>query len=402
VKKYWELPNLNTSLINNKSDEEIKQGLNDLLLDSVNKQMIADVPVGVLLSGGVDSSLITAYASMSSSNVKTFTVTFPDNKKFDESHHAKLISSYFKTSHTEIEGTSLQPDLLRTLAWQYDEPMIDSSMLPTYIVTNLISKYCKVAIGGDGGDELFGGYGHYSRLLQMAGKFDKFPSILKNITSKIAKNVLPIGFKGRIWLQSLSEDFKSGLPLIATLFESQYRKSLMSNGYHWPLVAEELRNSRIPKNSSLLERATRMDFNNYLPEDILVKVDRASMLNSLELRAPFLDFRIIEYAFSNIPNRLKASTTKRKYILKQIAKDILPKEFDFERKQGFGVPLGDWIKDGEWRDFFEDILFNGNHIFDKKIMHQIYKSHLNGNENTERLFSLVMFELWRREYKVSF
>lgn len=402
VERYWELPSLNSDLYKDKSDEEIKQGLSDLLFDSVKRQLIADVPVGVLLSGGVDSSLVTAYASRAKSNIQTFTVTFPDNKKFDESHHAKLISSHFNTRHTEIEGTSLKPDLLNTLAWQYDEPMIDSSMLPTYMVTNLIRKYCTVAIGGDGGDELFGGYGHYSRLLWMAKKVEPIPNIFRKGVSIFAKHFLPIGFKGRVWLQNFGADFEKGLPLIATLFEAPFRETLMTKNSRWELVAEYYRSLRIPDNTSLLQRATRMDFYNYMPEDILVKVDRASMLNSLELRAPFLDHRVIEYAFSSIPDRLKATENKRKIILKQIAKDLLPREFDFDRKQGFGVPVGTWIRSGEWKEFVGDILNSDGGFFNKKAVENIFKSHMNGNENTERIFSLVMFELWRKAYNISF
>ena len=402
VYPYWKLPDLNTSLTNTKSDDIIKNELNELLKDSVNKQLIADVPVGVLLSGGVDSSLITAYASMCSNNVKTFTVTFPENKKFDESAHARLIANHFGTNHTEIEGSILTPYLLESLAMQYDEPMIDSSMLPTYMVSNLVKNHCTVALGGDGGDELFGGYGHYSRLLWMAEKLGPIPKNIRQGISMFAKN-LPIGFKGRIWLQNLGENFDSDLPLIATLFEDKFRESLMTKNFNWDIVAEQKRKARVPNASSLLQRATRMDFYNYLPEDILVKVDRASMLNSLELRSPFLDHRIIDYAFSSVPDNLKCTSSQRKIILKNIAKDILPSEFDFERKQGFGVPLGKWIRGGEWKTFFGDILLYGNDsLFNKKTVEKIYKSHMNGNDNTERLFSLVMLELWRKKYKVNF
>ena len=404
VRRYWELPSFSEDLDYSLKDDDIKNELNRLLKDAVSKQLIADVPVGVLLSGGVDSSLITAYASMSSSNVRTFTVSFPGEEKFDESRHAQLIARHFGTKHTEIEGTKLTPDLLDLLAWQYDEPMIDSSMLPTYIVTNSVRQYCAVAIGGDGGDELFGGYGHYNRLLWIASKLGtKMPILLRKGISKVAENMLPIGFKGRVWLQSLSEDFVSGLPLIATLFEARFRRQMMTHANHWELVAESSRAKRLPTNSSLLQRATRMDFCNYLPEDILVKVDRASMLNSLELRAPFLDKRVIEFAFSRVPDRLKTNTTHKKIILKQLAKDILPPHFDFKRKQGFGVPVGNWIKSGEWKTFFEDTLFGKEQIFfNRKIVKKVYNSHLNGNENSERLFAMVMFELWRKKYQVSF
>lgn len=403
VRPYWKLPANSAGLGYGLMDQDIKDGLSDLLKDAVSKQLIADVPVGILLSGGIDSSLITAYASMTSSDLRTFTVSFPGEKKYDESSHAKLVSKHFGTKHTEIEGTKLTPNLLDLLAWQYDEPMIDTSMLPTYMVTNLVRQHCTVAIGGDGGDELFGGYDHYSRLLWVASKFgNKLPIFFRKGVSSIAENMLPIGFKGRVWLQSLSEDFVSGLPLIAKLFDEQSRKQMMRHNIYWEPVAEIRRTLRMPTNSSLLQRATRMDFCNFLPEDILVKVDRASMLNSLELRAPFLDMRVIEFAFSKVPDYLKTNSNHKKIILKQLAKEILPPQFDFNRKQGFNVPIGTWIRTGEWKEFFEDTLLGGETIFfNREFVKKVYNSHLNGNENSERLFGMVMFELWRKKYQVS-
>ena len=143
-----------------------------------------------------------------------------------------------------------------------------------------------------------------------------------------------------------------------------------------------------------------MDFENYLVEDILVKVDRASMLNSLEIRAPFLDYRLIEFAFSEIPSSLKATKNQKKILLKKFAQKVLPNTFDFKRKQGFSIPLEYWLKKSEWRDFFHDILLSRETIFEKKYIFELFKGLDNGRNNSERLFALVMFELWRKEYNI--
>jgi asparagine synthase (glutamine-hydrolysing) len=400
VSEYWKLKqNDNLLSLDSLNDNNLVDELDSLLKDSVNKQLIADVPVGVLLSGGVDSSLVTAYASKCRSGIKTFTVTFPQYNKFDESKYARLISNHFGTNHIELEASKITPDLLFKLAAQFDEPMVDSSMIPTYLVTKLVKEHCTVALGGDGGDELFGGYGHYSRLLWMQKRLGVMPKSIRKVIAKCANEFLPIGFKGRIWLQGLGEDLDNGLPLIASLFEPATRMGLMSNYENWNIVAEEVRSKLFPSTVDLLDRVTRMDFKNYMAEDILVKVDRSSMLNSLELRAPLLDYRIIDFAYGKVPMRLKANPNERKIILKKIAERLLPQEFDKERKQGFGIPIGDWMRKGEWNDFISDNLVSrDDSFFNKKLVKSLFNQHLNGAENTERLFGLLMFQLWFDKY----
>ena len=166
--------------------------------------------------------------------------------------------------------------------------------------------------------------------------------------------------------------------------------------------AEKIRSERVPNNPDLLQRATRMDFQNYLPEDILVKVDRASMLSSLEVRAPFLDYRLIEFAFGKVPTSLKATATNKKILLKKICGKILPPEFDRQRKQGFSIPLATWLQKGPWLDFFKEVLLDSpDTIFDKKAVTQLFEGQQKGYANNEKLFSLVLFELWRKQYHLS-
>ncbi len=395
--KYWSLPEIDENVLKGALDEKsLVDELEYLLEDSVKRQMVSDVPLGVLLSGGVDSSLITAMAARSGNKIKTFTVGFPEHSKFDERSHAKLIADYFSTEHTELNASDVSIDLLPRLARQYDEPIIDSSMIPTFLVSQLVRQHCIVALGGDGGDELFGGYGHYDRLLILQKNAAKIPNIIRTSLSFLSEKYLPVGFKGRVWLQSLNQDLNNGLPLIASYFDTKTRKSLLEKGNFTNV--DSVRKKLFPSNSDIIQRATRMDFLTYLPEDILVKVDRASMLNSLEVRAPMLDFRIIEFAFSKVPTSLKTTTSNRKIILKKLVAKVLPESFDQQRKQGFGVPIGDWFRKGEWNTFLKETLLNSRDpIFNVDIVKKIIEGHEKGYNNTERLFGLLMFELWRKD-----
>ena len=314
VSTYWKpiFKNIKTKVNLSKQNQLINE-LDSLLEDAVKRQMVADVPIGVLLSGGVDSSLITALAARNFSNVNTYTVTFEGHADHDESQHARLISNHFQTNHTEINAASINPEVLSDLAYQYDEPIIDSSMIPTFLVSKLVKQHCTVALGGDGGDELFGGYKHYSRLMWTKKYLGVIPLQMR-IPISIIANYLPSGFKGKNWLQALSTNYNSDLPLIGSHFDFNFRKKLL--GDRFSDYAETFMKSRIPQTDDFLARVTQMDFENYMVEDILVKVDRASMLNSLELRAPFLDKSVIEFAFNKVPSSLKANQHDRKIILK--------------------------------------------------------------------------------------
>ena len=402
--RYWLLPEWSASTTSRLADKAtLLDELETLLEDAVRRQLVADVPVGVLLSGGVDSSLITAMAARASSAVKTFTIRFPGHPEHDETAHARLIARYFDTEHVELEAGESAADLLPMLARQFDEPIADSSMIPTYLVSQLVRQHCTVALGGDGGDELFGGYVHYNRLLWIQQKLAGIPRSLRVPVAKAAGTLLPTGFKGRKWIQALEVDLRRGLPLIAaSCFDRTTRRALMVRSGQWPLVAESTHEQQIPETADLLQRATRMDFGYYLPEDILVKVDRASMLSSLEVRAPLLDYRLIEFAFGKVPSHLKATTTSRKVLLKKLTARLLPPEFDQHRKQGFTIPLGSWLQSGPWQKLFQEVLLGSdNTLFCHKTISKLLAGQAKGLSNSERLFSLVLFELWRREYQIS-
>jgi asparagine synthase (glutamine-hydrolysing) len=400
---YWQLPEPDASAVYGRADDAgLLDELEHLLEDAVRRQLVADVPVGVLLSGGVDSSLIAAMAARAVPRVKTFTVRFPGFGRYDETEHARLIARHFGTEHVELVAAESTVDLLPLLARQFDEPIADSSMIPAYLVSRLVREHCTVALGGDGGDELFGGYAQYSRLLWLQRPLGTIPQGLRLGVATAAQVLLPVGFKGRNWLQALGVDLQAGLPLTASFFDRGTRKRLMAGQRAWEPVAERIREQRIPKSADLLQRATRMDFANYLAEDILVKVDRASMLNSLEVRAPLLDYRLIEFAFGKVPSQLKATAGGRKILLKRLTERVLPPEFNRERKQGFSIPLASWLRSGPWKAFFREVLLDtDNAWFDRKVVARLLAGQAKGRVNSERLFALVLFDLWRREYGIS-
>jgi asparagine synthase (glutamine-hydrolysing) len=403
VWRYWSLPQEQSEASRTAVDEHmLLDELQTLLEDAVRRQLVADVPVGVLLSGGVDSSLVTALAARAAGGIKTFTIRFPGFGVYDETEHARLIANHFGTQHTELEAGETSVELMPLLARQFDEPMVDSSMIPTYMVSRLVREHCKVALGGDGGDELFAGYTHYRRMLWMERRLRLMPRRLAAMIGAVGSTLVPIGVRGRNWLQALAVDPQCGVPAVGACFDAGVRAHLMASYGGWSPTAENVRAVRLSRASGLLQRATRLDFENYLAEDILVKVDRASMLSSLEVRAPLLDYRVIEFAFGMVPPQMRATTTGCKILLKKLAARLLPAEFDLRRKQGFSLPLNSWLRKGPWLDFFRNVLL-ANHAgtFDRKTVQSLLAGQAKGRNNAERLFALVLFELWRREYRVS-
>lgn len=397
VWRYWSLPDFDEK---SQTDESaLLLELEALLQDAVGRQLVADVPVGVLLSGGVDSSLITAMAVRTVPNVLTFTVRFPGFGDHDETEHARLIARHFGTNHVELEAAPTSAGLLPALARQFDEPMVDSSMIPTYLVSRLVRDHCTVALGGDGGDELFGGYTYYSHLLRLERSTRFLPRMLRRGVADAGAAILPVGLRGRNWLSALGADYRRDVPHVQWLFDRRCRQRLMA-AHHWTPVAEAVHAARIPTHEGLLQRATRMDFENYLAEDILVKVDRASMLASLEVRAPFLDYRIVEFAFSKVRSDQKAAPNGLKVLLKKLCDRVLPRGFDQQRKQGFSIPLAHWVREGPWAALLSEVLLCDDTVFDRKTVQSLFEGQRRGLDNGERLFGLALFELWRREYGV--
>ena len=397
--RYWSLPEpFDGSDVN---AENAVDELDGLLEDAVRLQLVADVPVGILLSGGIDSSLITAMASrVSQQAVRTFTIAFPGQGAYDEGPHAKLIASHFSTRHTELVAEPATVELLPELARQYDEPIGDSSMVPTYLVSRLVRQNCTVALGGDGGDELFGGYVHHSRIQERARLRRFLPGPVKRLVGSAA-GALPAGMRGRSFLRSLGVPDDEAWVNAMMHFDLPTRRRIAP--LTRALVGAPPESYRLLAGSvgrTLLQKMTRADFATYLPEDILVKVDRASMLASLELRAPFLDYRIIDFAFGRVPDRLRATTTDRKILLKLLARRLLPPSFDTRRKQGFSLPLHVWFK-GEWGSYIADVLRSAPAtLYEPRAIAALLVGRSRGFGNAQKLFNLAMLELWRREYDV--
>lgn len=399
VGPYWRLPV--PARDGTASDDDLVEEMHELLRDSVRHQLIADVPVGIMLSGGVDSSLVTAVASeVSSVPVHTFNISFPGAARYDEAPFARMVAKHFGTKHTELAAEPATVDLLPLLARQYDEPMGDSSMVPTYLVANLIRQEATVALGGDGGDELFGGYHHYEWVRRQELVRRLVPAPLRAGVSAAAK-LLPLGVRGRNYLVGSARDLAWSMGHVNLYFDVRARRALLAPSGFSADDTPELEKARYAFGCSATQRAMAMDFSTYLADDILVKVDRASMLTSLEVRAPLLDPRIIEFAFGRVPDRLRAWRGQRKVLLRMLAKRLLPPELDITRKQGFSIPLDRWFE-GPWGAYMRQVLSEADpRLFDQKVIQSFIAGQEKGLVNSHRLFALTVFELWRREYNVS-
>jgi asparagine synthase (glutamine-hydrolysing) len=398
VWRYWQLPQSSTA---GADAQALLERLDALLEDAVRLQLEADVPVGVLLSGGVDSSLVTAYAArVSSRPVRTFTIAFPGHGSYDEAPYARLVASHFGTEHTELEAEAATVDLLPMLARQYDEPMADSSMVPTFLVSRLIRQSATVALGGDGGDELFGGYSLYSWVIRQQRLQRFIPWIVRRAIAFGARG-LPIGFRGRTYLGNMATEQRMAIAQTGLYLDEHTRATLTPGLLRAAgLKPERHRTAAAAAAVTVLQQLTSADFQTYLPDDILVKVARASMLASLEVRAPFLDHRIISFAFGEVPDTLRGTERARKVLLRMLATRLLPRELDVTRKQGFSIPLAAWFK-GEWGSYIEDVLMDrASDTFDRGMVQSLIAGQRRGLNNTQRLFALMMFELWRREYQI--
>lgn len=403
TRAYWSLP---TPLSVVQYDEKkLVHEFKQLLTRAVQEQLVADVPVGILLSGGIDSSLITAIASqISQKPIKTFTISFPGYSNFDEAPYAQIIADYFCTDHTVIPAEPASLNLLPELAVQYDEPLADSSMIPTFLISRKINQYTKVAIGGDGGDELFAGYPHYSYLLLQESASRYFPSWMRSFISSIANTLLPLGFRGRSYLLGLEGNLKNSFAFVNQLFDYRSRlqlfKPFRETKPDFLLSPERFKSLLAESGKTLIQNATAIDFMTYLVDDILVKVDRASMATSLEVRSPFLDHRMIEFAFSKVPDSLRIKGYHRKILPRLLSRGLLPSELPINRKQGLVIPLTHWFK-GKWGDFIKSILFSNDSWFNQNMISKLIVSQEHGFANTQRLFALLIFELWRKSYNIT-
>jgi asparagine synthase (glutamine-hydrolysing) len=401
VWQYWTLPP--PAPAPQVADGDLLAEIERLLEDSVRRQLVADVPVGVLLSGGIDSGLVTAMAArVSPSRVRTFTISFPGYGRFDEGPVAKSLAAHFGTEHTELVA---EPDLvecLPMLARQYDEPMADSSLLPTFLVSRLIRRHATVALAGDGGDELFGGYPHYTMLLRQQPIRRLVPRMIRQAFGAAAARGLPIGLKGRNHIIGFTAELSRSIAHVNVFFDAWARRRLLRPVLNGRSSDEPERSKAALslEEHSVLRRATETDFRSTMVDAYLVKVDRASMLNALEVRAPWLDYRLVEFAFGRVPDRLRATATERKILPRRLAARLFPPAVDLHRKQGFSLPLAAWFE-GEWGRYTESVVRQADPaLFDQALVARLLDGQRRGYSNAQRLFALTMFELWRREYRI--
>jgi asparagine synthase (glutamine-hydrolysing) len=399
---YWSAP------ANKPSDKpdgmELAAEAGDLIKDSVRLRLVADVPVGVLLSGGLDSSLVAAAAAQVSSRpVETFTITLPGSP-LDEAQYAQKVASYFGTRHHVLPLDKPSLGHLDQLASFIDEPIADSSILPAWLVFGLARKQVTVALGGDGGDELFGGYSDYTTSLADARRWGWVPpAVLETMASAAA--CLPGGMRGRNRLASLRQGPLKQIIWGQPYFDKRLRQRLMT-----AQAVAELGDELDAPESSLLslfdqgvdpvDSMTRTHFGSVLPDDFLVKVDRASMAHSLEVRAPFLDHRLIEFAFGKVPSEWKVHGGESRRLQRILARQWLPPDLDVKRKQGFSIPINEWLRNEGERALMAR-MEGLPEVIDMQVVQSLVRGHLAGRANGGRLFALIMLAIAMRNLKAS-
>jgi asparagine synthase (glutamine-hydrolysing) len=415
IRQYWS-PFDHQKCEESYSQAEAELRMMDLLKGSVRRRLISDVPLGVFLSGGIDSSAITALAQKEvPGKIKTFSIGFED-PSFDESRYGWLASKYIGTEHHEQTMTPIDliniipglPDIL-------DEPMADASILPTYLLSKFTREHVTVALGGDGGDELFAGYPTYLAH-KYANRYERFLRIFHPMIRRAA-DLLPVSdnnisfdFKVKKFLSGIG--YPDGIRNSVWLgsFPFLENEKVVSSEIHQlfnrdHLVEEVLSYGEECPCEDRITKLQYLDMRLYLQEAILVKVDRASMASSLEVRAPFLDHELVEFVMS-LPSALKLKGLTSKYILKKAMKGWIPDEVINRPKKGFGVPIAKWVK-RELREIFEDFLspdrIKREGFFTPAYVTLLLQDHLsNKKDNRKQLWTLLVWELWFSRYHPTF
>ena len=401
------------------SDSEAIDGLEAVLSAAIGEQMVADVPLGALLSGGIDSSTIVSLMQAQSSRpVRTFTIGFAE-RSYDEAAHAQTVARYLGTEHTELLITSEQArDIIPRLPDIYDEPFADSSQIPAVLVSELTRQHVTVCLSGDAGDELFAGYNRYFWANILWQRYGCLPSGLRRGLAA-GFSTLPVGLWNLVLgalnpfiprqfhvsnpgdkFHKLAEVIGAASPEALYLkLVSQWRGQLPLDGVFEPstLVANS---SLWPSLMNFPERMMAVDTLTYLPDDILVKVDRAGMAAGLEVRAPFLDARVIDFAW-RLPFHQKIRDGQGKWLLRQLLYRHVPKALVDRPKQGFGVPIDSWLR-GPLRDWAEDLLsmsaLSESGLLNPAPIRTIWNSHLSGRNKQYALWNILMYQAWRKRW----
>jgi len=400
---YWSLKEGHNQheIVNTK---EVSQQLYDLLMEAIRIRMVSDVPIGVLLSGGIDSNAIVAMMNSCTRQIKTFTVGFED-ELYDERREARFLADRLDTDHHEMVIKPDVLDILPKLACAYDEPFADPSAVPSYYVAQMARQHVPVVLNGDGGDENFAGYGTYIQGI-VGSRLESIPSKLGGFLSKILDQKKQGKAKSLAQILALSGKSRARnfghLRRVATLAVTE---SLLTNDY------KELIHGFDPI-SHLVECYERLDCGdivntmlavdreNFLPDDLLFKIDIATMSHGLEARSPFLDHHFVEFA-AKLPGHLKLNRWRKKYILKKSLKDILPHQVLQRRKRGFDVPVNHWLK-GELKDLCRDAISSKNlitELLQADKLKEMFNDHLTGRQDWGRfLWAVLMLHLWSEAY----
>ncbi|HSK71183.1 MAG TPA: asparagine synthase (glutamine-hydrolyzing) [Pyrinomonadaceae bacterium] len=406
TRRYW-----NLSFHKNGSTPTVEKAAEDLrkiISDAVRMRLVSDVPLGILLSGGVDSSTVAAFAAQhATEKVKTFSIGFEEDS-FDESKYARQVAEHLNTEHYEDKlSVEKAADLISEIGKWLDEPMSDGSLIPTFLLSRFVRKYVTVALGGDGGDEIFAGYPMYFGH-KMARIYDSIPSFLRSGLIEPIVNNLPVSTK------NLSFDYKAKRFVAASKYDTVTRHHSWFGSFSIDeqrnlLSRDVLENTsgdiykgakellKITDAADEIEQMQFLDINFYMAEDILTKVDRASMAVSLEVRAPFLDPRVAQFAAS-LPLEYKLKGSKGKYILKKAVEPLLPKTILQRPKKGFGIPIAEWLK-GRLNPLMRDLLaperLKNQRLFDEKFVRKLIKEHETGAaSHHKQLWTLLVFQLW--------
>jgi asparagine synthase (glutamine-hydrolysing) len=393
------------------SAEDAAAELLRLLRRAVPAQMVSDVPLGVFLSGGLDSSTVVALMSeVSERPVRTFSIGF-EERTYSELPAARLVASRFHTDHTELIVRPEVRDLLPTLVRNFDEPFADSSAIPTYYVSQLARSRVTVALGGDGGDELFAGYDTYIAT-RLAGWYRRLPGLLRRWIIAPVVNRLPVSdakvsfdYRAKRFVEGADQPPERAHFWWKLIFSEEAKRQLYRVGYDWPrrdscqVYAERFQEC---PSEDLLDRLQYVDATIYLPDDILVKVDRMSMAHSLEVRVPLLDHDVSDFVMS-LPPSLRLRGLTKKYILKRALKGILPPEILRRSKRGFNVPVARWLR-RELRDLVADYLspstVKRQGYFDPLAVAELVRRHHSGGADYSRnLWGLLMFSMWHEQQR---
>jgi len=408
INRYWDLDYTPKLAL---SEPESERELAKILEESVRIRLRSDVPLGAFLSGGVDSSaIVSLMSSMSPQKVKTFTIGF-EEKNYSELRYARTISKLFNTDHHEFV---VKPDalhILPLLVERYGEPYADSSAIPSYYVSRETRKFVTVALNGDGGDESFAGYERYHAML-MAERYRSLPRALRAIAGSMAsclpdsadsKNTLrrirrfleaatlPADKRYLRWIGIWSQHAKE------SLYSTAFKSKISSNNLESKMGAFINEMPQVP----LVDRLLKTDVSNYLPYDLLVKVDIASMANSLEARSPLLDHKLMEFA-ARLPVQYKLKGTVKKYILKKYLEKSIPKQNLYRTKMGFAMPVGDWLR-GKLKDLVTGTVLSEAALqrgyFNPQTVKTIVHDHVSGKKDyTYQVWSLLMLELWHQQF----